>query len=161
MVDFKRYLETCFRPLDVIGTTSYGPLARAIWRNTWARRRPFAFIFGCWYRGRAGLATHNAITCVNNCGKPCLMEMDTSQRQKRYVGKTIESVLLPEEYAKVEHSCSNLYDAVEVYSGVYLTSPEKYFATTIRDNHVCWIGRCPSLKDGLLQKGNNWLFDKY
>jgi hypothetical protein len=37
MINLQQYIENDFIPLDILGTTSYGIVARAIWRNTWAK----------------------------------------------------------------------------------------------------------------------------
>ncbi len=159
MIDFERYMTTNFRPLDVIGTTSFGPIAREIWRNTWGKKSILSWFTG--YAKRANYSTHTAITCVGKDGRPWLMEMDMTKKRKRYISRDLKNVLLPEEYLYVKHSCSDKFKEVNVFSGVIRSEPSKYFTDNIKSAHVCWIGRCQQLDRYQMDRGNEWLFEKH
>lgn len=159
MIDFKSYMEKHFQPLDIIGTTSYGPIAREIWRNTWAKGKLSAMFI--WYKHRANLSTHTAITCLGRNGKKWIMEMDNTQKQKRYISTDLKNMIDPEEYKLVEHSLSGSFREVNIFSGVILSKSEKYYAENICSPHICWIGRFPQLTDPIIKNGNEWLFERF
>lgn len=159
MINFKKYIDNHFKPLDVIGTTSFGVTARAIWMNTWGRKKVLSWFSPYWRR--ANCSTHTAITCLGKDGRKWLMEMDNTKSCKRFVSEDLKSVLLPEEFELIEHSLKSNYHEINVFSGIKLTKPEDYYTDNIYNPHVCWIGRYPYIDYDRIQKGNEWLFDKY
>lgn len=158
MIDLCRYFEKDFASLDVIGTTSFGAIPKAIWRYTWGKQFRFPWIKS--YMFRANQSTHTAITCVGRNGKKWIVEMDNTSPQNRYVSIELGQILLPEEYDQVKHSLSDKFQEVRIFSGVKLTNPEKYFSKNIRNPHACWIGRYPFFDEEQKICGNEWLFEK-
>ena len=156
MIDFKHYMNNQAQALDLIGTTSYGFLARAIWRSTWNKGRLAWFKP---YHKRAHLSTHTAMVCIGKDGRKWIIEMDMTRWQPRYVSKDRKEIFGPEDLYDIAGRKD--LDTIRVFSGVKLTKPEEYFTDKIRDPHVCWIGRFPGFNDYTLNKGNEWLFETY
>lgn len=159
MNTFERYINSAFRPLDIVGTTSYGIIPRAIWRMTWGRKRRIRWFLP--YRFRAMHSTHIAVASIGRNGQPWLIEMDGGKFRTRYVSRELGQMVTPDEFSILEHSCKDLFEKVKIFSGVSLTEPQKYMTRRIRAAHVCWIGRMPSLAEKQLSSGNEWLYDKY
>lgn len=159
MIDLKKYFEVDFKPLDVIGTTSFGVVPRQIWRNTWGRGKRLSLFYP--YSKRASNSTHTAITCMGNDGRKWIMEMDNTIPRKRYISESLKKVILPEEYEFVQPSLKKGFKEVTIFSGVKLTYPHAYFTNNIRHAHACWIGRYEEMSDDMAKRGNEWLFDKY
>ena len=158
MIDFEKYITTHFQPLDIVGTTSFGPLARIIWRNTWARNDPFFWLK--WYRLRSMLSTHIDVTCIGEDGKAGIMGMDRSAMQVRYLSLEREGEMWTEREFR-SRILSGPFRRVEVYSGIRRREPSIYFTTNVRHAHVCWIGRYPGLTIKQLRAGNEWLFETH
>ena len=160
MIDFEKYINSNFMPLDVIGTTNFSPIAKAIWRYTWGSKLPFLSWFTS-YKKRSMLPTHTAITCVGKDGRPWLMEMDMTKCRVRYISEEMQNILTSEEYDLVKHSLGGMFVKKYVFSGITKSSPEKYYTKNIKQAHVCNIQRSMILDRIQMGKGNEWLFEKY
>lgn len=158
LIDFRKYIEERFKPLTIIGTTSFGPVDRIIWHNTWAQNDPFWWFR--WYRSRAMKATHIAVTAIGLDSRKWIFEMDMTKRIVRYVSDDGD-IKLPEEYEAMHYDMKLRYREVFIFSGLERHDPSKYYADNIYSAHVCWIGEYTRFDSGNLDDGNEWLFDKY
>lgn len=158
MKEIVQYFQQNFKPLDIIGTTSAGIVAKKIWTKTWGRGKPLVALYP--YFRRKNQSTHSAITCLGKDGRRWLMEMDLTKKQKRYVSEDLIEILLPEEYEEIKQTSVKRYDVFYVLSGIKLTDPQKYLTDNLNKPHICWIGRYEGIKQEDLIVGNEWLFDK-
>jgi hypothetical protein len=159
MVNLQKYIENDFIPLDILGITSYGIVARAIWRNTWAKGNPLSIFYP--YSKRLTLSTHTAVACIGSDGRKWLMEMDNSRCRLRYIARDGKNLLLPEEYDGVDPSQKKHFQKIRIFSGLKRTDPVEYVTDKSKSAHVCWIGRYSILDKESIRDGNEWLFDKY
>jgi hypothetical protein len=151
MIDFQKYLVHRIRPLDIIGTTSFGVLPMVIHRNTWGG-------IGL-YKKRAMLSTHTAITAIGKDGRYWIIEMDATKKKDIYISADGKKIIGEEEY----HNNADMrgkWTKTHIISGVKLTDPREYITNNIRDPHVCWIGEAP-LTPKQIKDGNEYLFDIY
>ena len=159
MINFEKYIEEQFQPLDVIGTTNFSPIAREIWRNTWERGNPLALFK--WYPKRKNLSTHTAVTFLGKDGQRWLLEMTNTKYVFRFVNIENGRMLLPQEWVALKDGEQSMYRKVKILSGLKLSKPEKYFADNERRAHVCCIRRYINIDQKSMAIGNEWLYKRY
>jgi len=159
IVDLKDYLERAFCPMDILGTTSFSPLARIIWSQTWRKGKWFNWFLP--YSQRVHLSTHIAVAVLGKDGRKWIMEMDETSLQDRYINE-LEGKLID----KLDWDCLSpedqlLYKKVKINTGCMLRPFEKYMTENVKDDHVCWIGRSLGLHDEHIRHAANELMFMY
>jgi len=159
MINFEKYIDEKFQPLDVIGTTNLSFIAREIWRNTWERGNPLALFK--WYPKRKNLSTHTAVTFLGLDGRKWLLEMTNTGSRVRFVNTENGRIILPQEYVALKDGEQSMYKKVKILSGLKMSQPDKYFADNENRAHVCCIKRYINIDKTDVGRGNEWLYKKY
>lgn len=137
-VDFPHYLINHFKPMDILGTTDYNPLARLIWKETWFKGKWWWWLVP--YVKRMHLCTHIAVMVLGKDKYKWVMEMDVSKLRNRYIKDADGSILSPMEYIALSKGDRCGYRLLRVNSGLILSPIEKYMPVNKKDRHITWIG---------------------